>query len=88
MKLVKVIANLDDEDQFEGINVFDDGYKTYGSEKRIVLVDPNGKVVEEAYKAGLRDPHYALLENGPQEGDPEPVNFTKADWKEWKKVMR
>ncbi len=87
MKIKTIFRNLDSDDQFEGLTIFEDGFRAYGSEKDLILISSKGEVVASLHKVGLDEPHVNHLYEGPQIGDPEPINFTRKRMVEWLKIM-
>ena len=88
MQVTKVIVNLQSEDQFEVLYIFDDGYVVAGDEKSTIVVDPTGKKVGESYKAVCEEPHgLATQEYVERYGYGTPEDFTPETLKQFLEIM-
>lgn len=68
MRISQVYRNLQDEEGAEHILVFDDGYKAYLSDTRVVLIAPDGSQVGASLRAGVPGDHGELIDEFIEDG--------------------
>ena len=69
----------------EGLNnfvEFSDGFVAFGSEKRLIVFDQNGVLIEELYKCGADEPHAEFIQANEASAQAEELGLNEVGFDE------